>query len=152
MVCCSLTALLLTLALPASGRLLERQREHGEVAQFRALVQHARLQALGSAQAVHLRFHQHAAGTGYTLHQGPRDACRLTPEGEPSCDDGAALLGAEWLPQERGVRVRANVARISINAGGLTVTPTGSVSFTDTLGRGHRVVVALTGRLRTEAL
>lgn len=152
MLACALLAILLGLALPANGRLLDAQREQGQLAQFRAHVQHARLQALGSGATVHLRFHGSAAGSGYTLHQGPRDACRLDEHGSASCDDNAELLTAEWLPAQGGVSLQANVARMSFDARSMTVTPTGSVTFLDRQGRGHRVVVALTGRLRTEAL
>lgn len=152
MVCCSIAAVLLAAAVPASGRLLDRQRAQGEVAQFRVHVQHARLHALGNGASVHLRFHESAAGTGYTVHQGPRDGCTLDDAGEVRCVSEAELLTAEWLPAHRGVRLHANVARMSFDSGGMTVTPTGSVSFVDRDGRGQRVVVALTGRLRTEAL
>lgn len=152
LVCLSIASLLMAVAVPASGALMQGQRQHGQSSQFVAHFQHARLHAIGTGAPVHLRFHQHPSGTGYTVHQGARDACALTPNGTPACDPGAVLLAAEWLPTEHGLALQANVARMTLNPGTMTVTPTGTITVRNTKGGGRSHTVALTGRIRSEVL
>lgn len=152
LVCLSISSVLMAVAVPGSGALMQSQRQQGQASQFVADFQQARLHAIGNGAPVHVRFHAHAAGTGYTLHQGAREACELSPDGQPLCEAGAHLLAAEWLPAERGVQLRANVPRMTLNPGTMTVTPTGSVSVLSTTGLGTRHTVALTGRIRSEVL
>lgn len=152
LVCLSISSLLMAVAVPGSGALMQSQRQQGQASQFVADFQQARMHAVGNGAPVHLRFHQNVSGTGYTLHQGPRDGCEMNADGQPQCEAGAHLLAAEWLPADRGVQLRANVTRMTLNPGTMTVTPTGSVSVLDTAGRGSRHTVAITGRVRSEVL
>jgi Tfp pilus assembly protein FimT len=142
----------MAVAVPASGALMSSQRQHGQSSQFIADFQQARLHAIGNGAPVHVRFHRHPTGSGYTLHQGPREGCTLSDQGQALCEDGAHLLAAEWLPTERGVVLDANVTRMTLNPATMTVTPTGSVRVADAHGRGHRHTVAITGRVRSEVL
>ncbi len=152
LVCLSIASLLTAVAVPTSGALMQRQRLQGQSSQFVADFHQARMLAIGNGAAVHLHFHRHATGTGYTLHQGPRDACAMPASGVAHCDEGAQLLAAEWLPTERGVHLEANVARMTLNPGTMTVTPTGSVTVRDANGAGQQHTVAITGRIRSEVL
>jgi Tfp pilus assembly protein FimT len=152
LVCLSLSSVLMAVAVPASGKLMLEQRQQGHAHQFAADFQRARMHALGNGAAVHVQFHRLAHGSGYTLHQGPRDACALTDDGQAHCDDDAHLLAAEWLEARRGVALEANVARMTLNPGTMTVTPTGSVRVVNADGQGHRMTVSITGRIRSEKL
>jgi Tfp pilus assembly protein FimT len=152
LVCLSIASLLTAVAVPASSALMQRHRAQGQSSQFVAHFHQARMQSIGNGAPLHLRFFEHSTGTGYTLHQGNRDACTLTPQGLPDCTDGAQLIAAEWLPADRGVRLQANVARMTLNPGTMTVTPTGSVTVRNSTGTGHQHTVAITGRIRSEVL
>lgn len=138
-------------ALPSLRGLAERQRFEGSAQRFVSEFQSARLQALSTRVPVHVRFHQHAGGSGFTLHQGARDACSLESDGQPRCTDGAQLLSMEWWPAQRGVQLSANVARMTLNPATMTVSPTGSVRISSSQGQARTHVVALTGRIRTVA-
>jgi len=152
LVCLAISSTLMAVAVPASGSLMSSQRQQGHSSQFVADFQQARLHAIGNGAPVHVRFHHHVSGSGYTLHQGTRDGCALSEQGLPVCEDGAHLLAAEWLPAARGVSLDANVARMTLNPATMTVTPTGSVRVADAQGRGRRHTVAITGRVRSEVL
>jgi hypothetical protein len=61
-------------------------------------------------------------------------------------------MAHEWLPSALGVKLQANVSRMTLNPGTMTVTPTGTVRLLNAQGEGSAHVVAITGRLRTVVL
>ena len=152
MVCLGIAGVMLAASLPSSAKLIERQRSQGEASRFVADFNHARLHALGNRAAVHVRFAEHPAGTCYTMHQGAKDACTCAPSGAPVCQANGQLMAHEWLPSALGVKLQANVSRMTLNPGTMTVTPTGTVRLLNAQGEGSAHVVAITGRLRTVVL
>ncbi len=152
MVCVAVAGTLLAVSLPSAASFIERQRSQGQASRFLTDFQQARMQSLASRSAVHVRFAEHAQGSCYTMHQGPKDACTCSETGEAACTPAGQLLSTEWLPAAGGVRLSANVSRMTLNGGNLTVTPTGTVRVLNRAGQGSAHVVAITGRVRSSVL
>jgi type IV fimbrial biogenesis protein FimT len=152
LVCLAVAGTVFAASVPSSADLIERQRSQGQASRFVTDFNHARLHALGNRSPVHVRFAEHPSGTCYTVHQGAKDACTCSAQGEPVCQGAAQLMAHEWLPSTSGVKLQANVSRMTLNPGTMTVTPTGTVRLVNAQGQGSAHVVAITGRIRTVVL
>lgn len=145
----ALAALILTIAVPGFGALIERQRLQGSAAQLAADLQWLRSEALVRNEALRFSLHTTTRGSCTVVHTGSRSDCRCTDAGPAVCDgDAAALKTSHWLSAER-ISVQANVTSMLFDPTQGTTSPTGSVRITDSRGRGITHVVNIMGRVRS---
>ena len=145
----ALCALVLTLAVPGYGQLLERQRLQGSAAEIAAELQWLRSEALMRNQALRFSLHPTPRGSCSVVHTGAREHCRCDQPGPARCEAGAVALKTSHWPLDDRVAVNANVGSMLFDPAQGTTTPAGSVRLTDSQGRGITHVVNILGRVRS---
>jgi Tfp pilus assembly protein FimT len=144
-----ITALLMAQAVPAMRDMLLKQRLYGLSQTLMTDLQQARSEAVHRGQAVHMRFSTHAHGTCYLMHGGQPAQCQCTDGGGVTCADPSLLIKSEWVPSQRAVAIRANVAGLSFQPRQGAVTSTGSIDVISDKGWSIRQVVSIAGRVRS---
>lgn len=145
----ALVALMLTLAVPGFGALLERKRLEGSAHQLAADLQWLRSEALARNEALRFSLHTTATGSCTVVHTGNRSDCRCEATGPAVCiGDATALKTSHW-PSAQGITVAANVSSMLYDPVQGTTSPGGSVRVTDRQGRGITHVVNIMGRVRS---
>ena len=145
----ALGAVLLTLAVPGFGALLERQRLHGSAAQLAADLQWLRSEALARNEALRFSLHADTQGSCTVVHTGLRNQCRCEGSGPALCEAGVVVLKTSHWPASERITVQANVASMVFDPVQGTTTPAGSVRLSDSQGRGITHVVNIMGRIRS---
>lgn len=144
-----IVALLLGQLIPS----LQRFREHTLLrATADALADDLRLareEAVRLNRPVLFRISGKGGAACYLLHLGAPNACDCAG-GSARCEGrGASILKATWLPQESPIRLSSNVeSMVFLRAQG-TVTPAGSIEVRLNEREAVRLVVAITGRVRS---
>lgn len=145
----AISGVLLSQAVPSVAQLQQRQRLEAVAQTLMTDLQQARSEAVQRADAVQLRFSQHAKGSCYVMHTGASGQCRCEEEGSAVCTANAQILKFEWLPSSRKLSIRANVSNMSFQARQGTVTSTGSIDVASASGTAIRHVVSIAGRIRS---
>lgn len=145
----ALVALMLTLAVPGFGALLERKRLDGSAHQLAADLHWMRSEALARNEALRFSLHTTALGSCTVVHTGDRDDCRCEGTDAAVCEGDAAALKTSHWPSADGIAVSANVASMRYDPVQGTTTPTGSVRISDRQGRAITHVVNIMGRVRS---
>jgi Tfp pilus assembly protein FimT len=140
---------LAAVAAPSLDRVTTRQRMQGVGESFRADLQMARMQAVGTGRTVRVAFGSTATGSCYVVYQGAAGACKCSADAAPQCLPAASLLTGVNVRSDRGVQFGANSAELIIDGQRGTVTPTATVRFTERHGSNMAHIIAITGRVRT---
>ena len=145
----ALVALMLTLAVPGFGALLERKRLEGSAHQLAADLQWMRSEALARNEPLRFSLHTTALGSCTVVHTGNRSDCRCDGTGPAVCGGDAIALKTSHWPAAQGITVAANVSSMLYDPMQGTTSPGGSVRVTDRQGRGITHVVNIMGRVRS---
>lgn len=145
----ALVVLMLTLAAPGFGALLERKRLEGSAHQVAADLQWMRSEALARNEPLRFSLHTTPLGTCTVVHTGDRDDCRCDGPGAAICEGDAVALKTSHWPTADGVTVSANVASMGYDPVQGTTSPGGSVRISDRQGRAITHVVNIMGRVRS---
>lgn len=153
-VCCgmAISSVLLSQAVPGMQQIKQRRALEGVAQTLYIDLQQARSEAVERAAAVQLRFSQHTGGSCYVIHTGASGECRCEPKdggAQAVCGDAAQALKVEWLPANRKLTLRSNVAAMNFQARQGLVTSTGSIDVLADNGESIRHVVSIAGRVRT---
>ena len=145
----ALVALMLTLAVPGFGALIERKRLDGSAHQLAADLHWMRSEALARNEPLRFSLHTTALGTCTVVHTGDRADCRCEGTGAALCDGDATALKTSHWPTAEGIAVSANVSSMLYDPVQGTTSPTGSVRISDRQGRAITHVVNIMGRVRS---
>ena len=149
MIVIAIIALIVGAIGPSFSGTVERRRIEGLVAQFETDVKYAQGEAQSRAGSVRLSFIPHSAGSCYVVHTGTAAECTCGADGRAECVGSARALRAVFVPATDGINVSSNSRSMLFNAARQTVTPAGSITFSDRNSRSVRQVVNVTGRVRT---
>ncbi|PND36913.1 hypothetical protein C1O66_04740 [Paucibacter aquatile] len=144
-----ISALLASQAIPALGKLKQRQSLNGVAQTVMTDLQQARSEAVLNGSNVHLKFSSHASGTCYVLHSGPSSSCSCEESGQAVCTGEGQVVKSEWFPTRGEVAIRANVSGLSYSPRQGTTSSTGSIDIHHRNGDVIRHVVSITGRVRS---
>ena len=145
----TVTAVALGSALPGFEQARERHHLEGAAAQLETDIMHTRSLAVARNQGVRMGFESLQAGTCYTVHTGPANACSCDANGVAVCSAGAEAIRTVYFPAQGPVAVRANVRSILFDPRLGTSTPTGTLRV---VGRGDAAIhqiVNIMGRVRS---
>ena len=145
----TVTAVALGSALPGFEQARERRHLEGTAAQLETDIMHTRSLAVARNQGVRMGFESLQAGTCYTVHTGPANACSCNAGGAATCSPGAEALRTVYFASAGPVAVRANVRSILFDPRLGTSTPTGTLRV---VGRGDAAIhqiVNIMGRVRS---
>ena len=144
----AIAAVLVGLAVPNFGALVEKQRLEGAAAQLAADLQLLRTEAHARGQSLRLSVYNAGAASCYVIHIGSRSDCSCQAEGGAVCSDPSlALKSVHWRAGEP--LLSANVGSLVYDPAQATVTPTGSLRVIDGRGRSITHVVNIVGRVRS---
>lgn len=149
--CCvatTIAAATLSAAIPSFRQSQMRGDLQGVSAQVAIDVLHAKSQAVLRSQSVRIEFGQSADGTCYVVHTGALHDCRCGSEAA-ICRNGAEPLRHVFVPADKGLSVRANVASMVFDATHGTSTPGGTIKVATPSGQAVHQVVNLLGRPRS---
>jgi type IV fimbrial biogenesis protein FimT len=150
--CC--TAMAIASALVATGTAqwgsqVSLKELEARAAETETDLQWLRTEAVMRNQALRIRFQQGEAGACYVIHAGPSASCSCTPDGQAYCEDDGQALKTVGFATSRGVRMRANVASVTLDPRLGTASPGGSVLLSSQQGATVRHVISLMGRVRS---
>lgn len=145
----AILALLLSLAVPGFGALIERKRLQGSAAQLAADLHWLRSEALARNEALRFSLHTTGQGTCTVVHTGHRADCRCADTGPAVCEGEATALKTSHWPAAQRIAVQANVTSMLFDPVQGTTSPGGSVRVTDSQGHGITHVVNIMGRVRS---
>lgn len=144
-----LVSLLVTVAVPGIGALLDRKRLEGSANQLVADLQWLRGEALARSEALRLTVYPHAEGSCTLVHTGLPADCRCDAGQPGSCTAPASALKTSHWPRRDGIAVTANVGSLRFDPVLGTTSPAGSLSISDRHGRSITHVVNILGRVRS---
>ena len=101
----------------------------GTAAAFETDIQNARSLALERREAVRWALDDGEHGACWIVHNGPRDACRCGPGGQPVCTEGTEVFRFQPLPANQPASVAANVKAIAFDPTLGTATPPPTVAL-----------------------
>lgn len=136
-------------ALPKLETVFATRMLETAAAQLRTDVQHARSTAVAMGQTLRLQVQDGAAGSCYVVHTGSAGSCSCTPSGSVTCSAAAQPLRAVLYGADQRIAVRANTSSMAFDAFQGTVTPTGTLTMSNSRGDQLKVVVNVMGRART---
>lgn len=142
----TIACILLAGVLPGLQQLRQRQHLHGLAAQLETDLHLARSEAVARNRVVRLAF----AGSGpqacWAIHTGGPGACSCR---SGQCGAGGELLAARTIAVGAGLSVSSNSASLAFSPHHGTVTPTATMRVRHSGGDEIRLVVNLTGRVRS---
>jgi type IV fimbrial biogenesis protein FimT len=144
----ALAGLLVSVAVPGFGALVERKRLEGSAQQLAADLHWLRNEALSRSEPLRLSLYPTADGLCTLLHSGQRSDCRCEANQAALCDGEAQALKTSHWPANLGPSVTANVSSMLFDPLQGTTTPAGSLRLTDSQGRSITLVVNILGRVR----
>lgn len=141
-----LLAVLMGLALPSFRASIERHRVEGVTAQFKADVRYAYSEAIARGAPVHLTFAQTPAGSCYVISTPQPCPCDST--GRVICRQSSETLRTALLPKSSGIKLTANISRMTFDGYRNTVTPAAAIDITSKGPASLQAIVNIVGRTR----
>lgn len=142
----ALMAVLLGLAMPAFLASIERHHVEGVTAQFKADVRYAYSEAIARGAPVHLTFAQTPAGSCYVIATPLPCPCDTT--GQAACRHSSETLRTALLPRSSGIKLTANIAKMTFDGRRNTVTPAAAIDITSNGRASLQAIVNIVGRTR----
>jgi type IV fimbrial biogenesis protein FimT len=144
----TITALLLSTALPSFKSAMERRHLEGAAAQLETDIHYARSQAVAQNRTVRMNFTSDAAGSCYVMFNGSANDCRCSAGGPPVCNAGQPVARSVGFASPGALRLNSNVNSIVFDPLKGTTTPTGTLRFQSQSGQALHLVVNIMGRVR----
>jgi type IV fimbrial biogenesis protein FimT len=145
----SVTTVALGSALPGFEQARERRHLEGAAAQLETDIAYTRSLAVAQNQGVRMGFDTLQAGTCYTVHTGPANACSCDATGATTCSAGAEAIRTVYFPAQGPVALRANVRSILFDPRLGTSTPTGTLRVVGRSDAAIHQIVNIMGRVRS---
>lgn len=145
----AVVCVLVGLAAPGFDGVRERRHLEGAAAQLETDILYTRSLAVAHNRGLRMSFQRDAAGSCYTVHSGPAQACSCAADGRSSCSNGDPALRSVHFPAAGSVQLEANVGSILFDPTRGTSTPTGTLRINGRSGRSLHLVVNLMGRVRS---
>ncbi len=144
-----ISAIVASQAVPALGKLKQRQALNGTAQTVMTDLQQARSEAVAQGDTVHMKFSSHATGSCYVLHAGPSASCSCDESGQAMCSGSGQVVKSAWFPTRGELSVRANVNNLSFSPRQGTTSSTGSIDIRHRNGEIIRHVISIAGRVRS---
>lgn len=144
-----ISAIVASQAVPALGKLKQRQALNVTAQSLMTDLQHARSEAVVQGDTVHMKFTSHPSGSCYLLHAGPSASCSCDESGQAECSAGGHMVKSAWFPARGELSVRANVNNLSFSPRQGTTSSTGSIDIRHRNGEVIRHVISIAGRVRS---
>lgn len=145
----AVVSVLLGTSLPEFEKTRQRHHLEGTAAQMETDLHLARSQAVAMNRTVRLSF----GGTGnqacYAIHTGGAGDCDCAAGSSGQCTNGAQLLASRRLDGKLPVAISSNSGSLAFSAHFGTVTPTATMRVENAAGDEIRVIVNVTGRVRS---
>lgn len=142
----AITGIIVGSGVPGFEQVRQRQHLHGMAAQLETDLHLARSEAVAMNRPVRLSF----AGSGklacYAIHTGAAGDCSCVSN---SCSAGGRLLAVRRLEGTLPLALSSNSSSLAFSPHYGTVTPTATLRLTNTAGDEVRLVVNITGRVRS---
>ncbi len=143
-------AFIVGIAVPSFMDIQDRSRINGFATEMAANIQYAKSEAAARNRGVRISFGVDAGGSCYLLHTGNTGDCSCASSGSASCTNtDNSVLKSAGLAAAHGMTLQSNVASMLFDPARGTVTPAGSINFTNSSGKTIRHVVNVTGRARS---
>lgn len=145
-----LLSLLLTFALPAGHRWLQRQRLWHAAETVLADLYFARSEALHGSRNVMLRFLTTPSGACYVIYSGPQNSCQCETEGPSTCLPGGQAYRTYQAPRRDGFPMLSSNVSSMLFSNRLGTVALAATFRLSTEGVGEvRHIVGITGRVRS---
>lgn len=141
-----LLAILMGLAVPSFLASIERHHMEGVTAQFKADVRYAYSEAIARGAPVHLTFAQTPAGSCYVISTPLPCPCDTT--GQAACRQNSETLRTALLPRSSGIKLTANISKMTFDGYRNTVTPAAAIDITSKGPAALQAIVNIVGRTR----
>lgn len=142
----AIVGIVLGSALPGFDSVRQRQHLQGVAAQLETDLHLARSQAVAMNRVVRLSFAGSGAHACYAIHTGEASACDCT---SAVCADAAQLLALRRLEGRLPLALSSNAPSLAFSPHYGTVTPTATMRVQDLAGEEIRLIVNITGRVRS---
>jgi len=142
----AITCILLAGMLPSMQQLRQRQHLHGLAAQLETDLHLARSEAVARNRIVRLAFAGSGAQACWAIHTGNPGACSCQ---SGQCSAGGELLATRSVAASPEVSVSSNSTSLAFSPRHGTVTPTATMRVRHSGGDEVRLVINLTGRVRS---
>jgi type IV fimbrial biogenesis protein FimT len=142
----AIVSIVLGSALPGFDEMRQHQHLQGMAAQLETDLHLARSQAVAMNRLVRLSFAGEGAGACYAIHTGNADDCDCT---SGSCKDEASLIALRRLEGKLPLALESNAQSLAFSPHFGTVTPTATMRVQSAGGDEIRLVVNITGRVRS---
>ncbi|RTL39000.1 MAG: hypothetical protein EKK53_17835 [Burkholderiales bacterium] len=144
-----IVALLFGQLVPSMHRLRERVLLRATADALGDDLRLAREESVRLNRPVFFRISGKGAGACYLLHLGSPNGCDCAG-GRPQCvGPGASVIKATWLAPGQALRLTSNIESMAFLRSRGSVSPTGSIEVRLNEREAIRVVVAITGRVRS---
>lgn len=142
----AIVSIVLGSALPGVDSLRQRHHLQGVAAQLETDLHLARSQAVAMNRTVRLSFAGSGANACYAIHTGGATDCSCSTG---ACSGDGSLLGLRRLEGKLPLALSSNAASLAFSAHYGTVTPTATMRVQNAEGDEIRLVVNITGRVRS---
>lgn len=139
----------LAASLPSFQAARDKQAIQGVAAQLETDIQYARSLAVARNQQVRISFPPNHAASCYIVHTGSASDCSCNAQGKASCVRGAQVLRSASNVGLTPISVRSNSASMLVDHTRGTFSPTGTVQVQGQSGKTLKVIVNITGRVRS---
>lgn len=144
----AIVAILVSVATPNLGKMVERRHIEGAAAQLETDIQFARSLAVARNQPVRVSFESASSASCYVIHTGGANDCECGADGNAVCRGTAEALRTVRFPAGGPVGVRSNSRSILADNARGTITPTATMQVQGTSGTTMNVIVNIMGRVR----
>lgn len=135
-------------SVPTFQELRDKQRLNSIAGQLESELQWGRQQAVARHQTVRVSFGK--AGDGcYVLFTGAEGSCECASGGAPMCTGSAEALRTVHMDPAAGVALSSTAKGIGFEANWGTVTPTTTLELRNRRNQSLRLVINITGRIRS---
>lgn len=142
----AIVSILLGSALPGFDEARQRQHLHGLAAQLETDLHLARSEAVARNRTVRLSFAGRGGHACYAIHTGNASDCDCS---RGSCTGDARLLALRRLEGKLPLALESNSPSLAFSPHYGTVTPTATMRMQNPIGDEIRLVVNITGRVRS---
>jgi type IV fimbrial biogenesis protein FimT len=135
--------------LPSFQAARDKQAMQGVAAQLETDIQYARSLAVARHQSVRISFPANPVASCYVIHTGGASDCSCNAQGQAQCVRGSEVLRTASNGGLTPIAIRSNSASMLLDPTNGTVTPTGTVQVQGRGGKTLKVIVNVTGRVRS---